>query len=70
MVTDTDSATLNRLLEENEEFKRLHAEHALYCKQFNEINRKKILTPEDETEMVRLKKLKLRAKDRMEKISG
>jgi hypothetical protein len=70
MGIDTDSATLNRLLAENEEFKKLHAEHILYGKQINEINRKKHLTPEDETEMVRLKKLKLHAKDRMEKIAG
>lgn len=69
MVIDTDSATLNRLLE-NEEYRKLHMEHTLYAKQINEINRKKHLTPEDETEMVRLKKLKLHAKDRMEKIAG
>lgn len=70
MGTDTYSETLNRLLTENEEYKKLHAEHALYCKQFNEINRKKLLTPEDETEMVRLKKLKLLTKDKMEKVAG
>lgn len=69
MAIDMDSATLNKLLE-NEEYRKLHMEHALYAKQINEINRKKFLTPEDETEMARLKKLKLHAKDRMEKIAG
>ncbi len=70
MGIDTDSALLNRLLADNEEFRNLHEEHVLYGKQINEINRKKYLTPEDETEIVRLKKLKLNAKDRMEKMAG
>lgn len=70
MGIDTQSATMNRLLLENEEFRKLHLEHTLYGKQINEINRKKHLTQEDDTEMARLKKLKLHAKDRMEKIAG
>lgn len=70
MGIDTDSALLNRLLADNEKFRNLHEEHVLYGKKINEINRKKYLTPEDETEIVRLKKLKLNAKDRMEKMVG
>lgn len=56
------------LIETNEEFRLLAQQHADYERLINEIEAKPHVTPEDEFEEHRLKKLKLRLKDQMAEI--
>ena len=49
-------------------FRRLAEQHAEYKKQIEQIEAKPRLTPEDEIEEQRIKKLKLRLKDQMTEI--
>ncbi len=53
------------LMETDEEFRNLAAQHAEYEKLLNAIEAKPHVTPEDEIEEHRLKKLKLHLKDQM-----
>jgi uncharacterized protein len=53
------------LVATNEEFRVLAEQHAEYERLINEIEAKAHVTPEDEFEEHRLKKLKLRLKDQM-----
>jgi uncharacterized protein len=53
------------LMQSNEEFRTLAEKHSEYERQINEIEAKAHLTPEDELEEHRLKKLKLHLKDQM-----
>jgi hypothetical protein len=46
-----------------EEIDRLHAEHSRYSQQLEELLQKPYLSAEEQLEEVRLKKLKLHAKD-------
>jgi uncharacterized protein YdcH (DUF465 family) len=57
-----------RLMVSNNEFQRLRDEHAEYEVQLQRLSHKKFLTAQEQTEEVRLKKLKLRAKDQMEQL--
>lgn len=52
----------------NPEFQRLREEHERYDSQLEALTHKKYLTEQDQVEEIRLKKLKLRAKDQMEEI--
>jgi uncharacterized protein len=56
------------LMATNEEFRSLAAKHADLKRQVDAIETKPRLTPEDELEENRLKKLKLRVKDQMNDI--
>ena len=56
------------LMETNEGFRRLALEHSEYSKKLDELASRSYLTPEEQVEEVRLKKLKLRLKDQMEQI--
>ena len=56
------------LMATNEEFRTLAAQHAEFKRQVDAIEQKARLTPEDEIEEHRLKKLKLRLKDQMNEI--
>jgi len=47
----------------NEEIDRLHAEHHRYAQRLEELIRKPYLSEDEQLEEVRLKKLKLHAKD-------
>ena len=53
------------LMATSEEFRQLVAQHAEYKRQVEAIEAKPRLTPEDEVEESRIKKLKLRLKDQM-----
>ena len=53
---------------ENEDFKKVFEAHRGYKKQVDEIEKKHLLSAQDEVEIKRLKKLKLALKDEMEKI--
>ena len=53
------------LMATSEEFRQLVAQHAEYKRQVEAIEAKPHVTPEDEVEENRIKKLKLRLKDQM-----
>ena len=57
-----------QLLASNEEFRRLASEHSQYAQQLDSLIQKKYLSEEEKIEEVRLKKLKLHLKDRMESL--
>ena len=59
-------AIREQLMASNEEYRRLREEHTQYASQLNLLASKNFLTEEEKVEEVRLKKLKLRAKDQME----
>ena len=59
---------MERILEENEEFKRAYDAHQTYGTKLAEFESKRFLSNEDEYEKKRLKKLKLAEKDKMERI--
>ena len=56
------------LMATSEEFRQLAARHAEYDRLLDAIEAKPHVTPEDEVEEHRIKKLKLRAKDQMNEI--
>jgi hypothetical protein len=65
MSTPTE-AVREQLMVGNEEYRRLREEHARYKIQLNALSAKAYLSDEEQTEELRLKKLKLRLKDQME----
>ena len=56
------------LMATSEEFRQLAAQHAEYDRMLDAIEAKPHVTPEDEVEEHRIKKLKLRVKDQMNEI--
>ena len=56
------------LMTTNEEFQRLATQHSEYAKQLDALEALPHLTPDQELEETRIKKLKLRLKDQMEAI--
>ena len=56
------------LIETNEEFRRLAAQHSDYAKKLDALEALPHLTEQEQVEEVRLKKIKLRLKDQMEAI--
>ncbi len=56
------------LLSGNDEFRRLTQEHSQYAQRLESLSNLRFLSEEEKLEEVRLKKLKLRLKDEMEKI--
>ena len=65
MLDGIDEALIERVKQENAEFRRLLAEHEAYEAQLATYNSLRYLTTEQELERKRLQKLKLRGKDRM-----
>ena len=59
-------AIREELMANSPEYRRLREEHSQYASQLNQLAAKNFLTEEEKLEEVRLKKLKLRVKDRME----
>ena len=57
-----------RLMDTNEQFRKLAAEHADYSRRLEELASRRYLTEQEQVEEVRLKKLKLRRKDQMQMI--
>ncbi len=56
------------LLSSNDEFRRLAQEHSQYSQRLDSLLQKRFLSDDEQVEEVRLKKLKLRLKDQMERI--
>ncbi|HWY46896.1 MAG TPA: DUF465 domain-containing protein [Bryobacteraceae bacterium] len=65
LMENTQDELRAHLMKTDEGFRRLAEQHAQYHKQLEAIEAKPHLTPEEELEEHRLKKLKLRLKDQM-----
>lgn len=61
-----ESELIEKLLEEDEEFKNIYFEHRELDEVVNSLEKKENMTFDDEVEVKRLKKIKLSLKDRME----
>ncbi len=61
-------ALIQRLLADNEEFKKLRHEHQGYEKELEELKGRPFLSADQQWRVSEVKKLKLMAKDRMEAI--
>ena len=61
-------AIREELMAGNEQYQCLRNEHTRYASQLSELSAKTHLSDEEQMEEVRLKKLKLRVKDQMEKL--
>jgi uncharacterized protein YdcH (DUF465 family) len=64
----TQESLIERLMAENEEFRRLRLEHQNYEGELEVLKRNSPLSAEQHWRMTEIKKLKLMAKDRMEGI--
>ena len=64
----TQENLIERLVAENEEFRRLRSEHQGYERELETLNRNPALSADQHWRVSELKKLKLMAKDRMEAI--
>ena len=65
---DINPALLEKLKQENPEFRELYEEHTLLKIKVDALNKAKIITPEQEVEKKKHQKQKLNLKDRMEMI--
>ncbi|MFQ5586404.1 MAG: YdcH family protein [Thermodesulfobacteriota bacterium] len=63
---NTTEEIIERLIEEDEEFKKTYRTHREYDRQIKKLDQKVGLTPSEQIERKRLQKLKLSEKDRME----
>ena len=61
----SDERLIERLCREQEEFKQVVQEHREYDQQLDALSGKTFMTVDEELNIARLKKLKLKAKDRM-----
>ncbi|MGH7309060.1 MAG: DUF465 domain-containing protein [Candidatus Rokuibacteriota bacterium] len=64
----TQESLIERLMAENDEFRRLRTEHQDHDRDLEALKGASPLSPEQQWRMTELKKLKLMAKDRMEEI--
>jgi len=62
------SVPRDQLIAQNEDFRRLAQEHQQYSQRLDNLIQKRYLSEDEKLEEVRLKKLKLRLKDEMERI--
>jgi uncharacterized protein YdcH (DUF465 family) len=63
------SPVREELIARSDEFRRLATEHQQYSQRLESLTQKRFLSEDEKLEEVRLKKLKLRLKDEMERIS-
>ena len=68
-MTSQTAVTRESLLEGNEEYRRLHEEHAELESRLKVLAEKHVLTDAEQIEETKLKKLKLAGRDRMEEIA-
>ena len=67
---EIDLETLEKVKDQNPEFKKLYEEHTQLKIKVEALNKLKFLTPEQELEKKQIQKQKLNCKDRMEEIIG
>jgi uncharacterized protein YdcH (DUF465 family) len=65
---DINPSLLEKVRQENTEFRELHEEHTTLKLKVEALNKTKLITPEQEVEKKEHQKKKLNLKDRMEKI--
>jgi len=65
---EKEEELIERLMKEDEEFKKAKQTHARLEEQLEEFNKKPFLTPNEEIEIKIIKKRKLALKDQMERI--
>ena len=65
---EINSNLLEKVRQENTEFRDLHEEHTTLKLKVKALNKTKLITPEQEVEKKKHQKLKLNIKDRMERI--
>ena len=65
---EINSNLLEKVRQENTEFRELHEEHSTLKLKVEALNKTKLITPEQEVEKKKHQKLKLNLKDRMERI--
>ncbi len=65
---DVDQNMLQTLLDNNSRFRKLYEEHIFFEKQLGEYEKKTFLSPLEEQEKNKVKKMKLAGKDEMETI--
>ena len=65
---EINSNLLEKVRQENTEFRELHEKHTTLKLKVEALNKTKLITPEQEVEKKKNQKLKLNLKDRMEKI--
>lgn len=63
-----DEKLMEKLWEEDEEFRQLKEEHAWFHRKVEELDKKSFLTPAERVKREELKKRKLSLKDKMEEI--
>jgi len=63
------SPVREELIARSDEFRRLATEHQQYSQRLDSLTSKRYLSEDEKLEEVRLKKLKLRLKDEMERIT-
>lgn len=63
-----DEELISQWIDKDPELKRQVEEHREFERKLDELEKKAFLTTEEETEMKKLKKLKLRGKDQIEEI--
>ncbi len=68
ILKNGEEGLVAKLLEENEEFRKLYDEHQDLEKKLEEFKKLRHLMPDDEVQVHTLKKLKLQGKDRMAQI--
>ena len=68
-MTSQNAVTRESLLVSNEEYRRLHQEHAELESRLKMLSEKIVLTGAEQIEESKLKKLKLAGRDRMEQIA-
>jgi uncharacterized protein YdcH (DUF465 family) len=65
---EIDPQLLDKIQNDNEEFKKLYAEHNVLKQKVGELNKLKFLSGVQEVEKKKHQKEKLKAKDRLEKL--
>lgn len=65
---DIDQSLLQNLIETNPRFRMLYEEHILFEKQLTELDKKSHLTPQEQVDKNKIKKMKLVGRDEMQKI--
>ena len=68
-MTAANGVTRETLLATNEEYRRLHEEHLELDRKIKTLSDKTALSDAEQVEEIRLKKLKLAGRDRMEQIA-